>query len=287
MQYHNPFRLFRLEPKTVDAERIRELQQNIDTEFAAFSLYESINYYGSKLTLQELRRALRELQDVETRTFHEKLLEQPELLNFLEYGHLSYLHNRVQYAEDPLLMEFVAPYFAHQYNEALLQALKVQDKETISLLSGQKLPLFEDFDNMYYHDAAQYLDGTLRNLQTLREDPRLYIMSERELAMQLPDKTIEVYNMLPEYFDDARDMIGNQMRIIAQVFVMEAGRQDGAVAIINQALKLKLSEKLRKELTSYKKQLNPGFGRIPLFVTIGIGVVLLLFLLKWMENNLF
>ena len=140
---------------------------------------------------------------------------------------------------------------------------------------------------MYYHDAAQYLDGTLRNLQTLREDPRLYIMSERELAMQLPDKTIEVYNMLPEYFDDARDMIGNQMRIIAQVFVMEAGRQDGAVAIINQALKLKLSEKLRKELTSYKKQLNPGFGRIPLFVTIGIGVVLLLFLLKWMENNLF
>jgi hypothetical protein len=287
MQYHNPFRLFNISSAATDKAAISVLEQRIDKEYAAFGLQETVTYNGTRLKLEELKRCLHELQDPKLETFHLELLKKTELLNFLEYGHLGYFQNNSEHIEDSGMMEFIAPYFAYQYSEALIQALKVQDSETIALLVNQNLPLSEANENLYFYDTAFYLNDSLKDLEKLKEDPRLFVMSERELALQLPDKVIESYNVLPAYFNELRDSIGLTVRQLAENITIQGGRREGAIVLIKQVLKLNLSNELSKELQSLLKQLNPGLGRVPLFLIIGTGIILLLFLLKWLETNFF
>ena len=286
MQYINPYRLFNID--TISAEHLSEIKNQVDTRFAAYAPNEVVTYNGTKLLKAELLRLVHEMKDSVVAAYHKKISENHELYNFLEYGHLNYLLHRSEYLENPELMSFVAPYFAHQYSETLVQSLKTQDKETLEMLARQSLPQVEgDNDIAYYQTTAQYVDNTLTDLKALQEDSRLNFMSERELISHLPDKSIELYNMLPEYFAEARNMIGQQAGVLAEALLHNYGRRDGATAMINQALKLKTGPELTLRLQEFKKMLKPGFPKVPMFILIAIGVIGLLFLMNWIEQNYF
>jgi type VI protein secretion system component VasF len=64
------------------------------------------------------------------------------------------------------------------------------------------------------------------------------------------------------------------------------GRREGAEVLLKQASKLKLNQPLQKDVKTLQKQINPLMGRLPLFIMIGLGVVFLLFLLKWLETTI-
>jgi hypothetical protein len=63
------------------------------------------------------------------------------------------------------------------------------------------------------------------------------------------------------------------------------GRREGAAVLLKQASKLKLNQALQKDVKSMQKQINPLLGNLPLFLMIGLGVVFLLFLIKWIEST--
>lgn len=287
MHYYNPYRIFQIDPEHVNEAAIQKLQEQLTAVFRSNSTYETIVFNGNKITVQDLKRCYNELNDTESAAFHKLILKKGELLKFLEYGHPAYLNNRSFENEDLLLFEFMLPCFAAQYSESLIQAIKSNDKENIKYLVELKLPLMEGNEELYFQEVNEYLNRSIEEFIGLRENSKLSYMSEREIAYQLPDAQIQLFNSLPKQFEDFRNSIANQTRLTAEKLTLEYDRRDGAVALINQTLKLNLSDFIRKELIALKKQLNPGFSKIPLFVTIGLTVVALLFLLKWIENTFF
>ncbi len=287
MQYHNPYNLFGLEPRVVSIEKVKTIENTIEKEFANQSQYNYVNYNGTRLQLSELMRVLSELKDAKKLSFHSELFKHNELLNFLEYGHIGYLKHRSEYEEDKEIMEFFAPYFAYQYSETLLQAVKTRDLETLKLLKAQALPLESENEKLYYYDTEHYLEEELSGYKLLQEDEKLYVMSERELKQQLPENLISIYNNLPEKFSSFRESLADSFIQMAEQMYMRIGRREGADILLKEALKLQLSGEKVKYLKSVLKQLNPGFGKMPLFLIIGISIIALLFLLKWLENSIF
>jgi hypothetical protein len=103
--------------------------------------------------------------------------------------------------------------------------------------------------------------------------------------MQISNKVIELYNCLPDYFITFRDEMALSLRNTSQTMAAQ-GRREGAEVLLKQASKLKLNQTLQKDVKTLQKQINPLMGRLPLFIMIGLGVVFLLFLLKWLETTI-
>ena len=120
-------------------------------------------------------------------------------------------------------------------------------------------------------------------MDALKDDQRLYIMSERELSMQVSDKSIELYNNLPDYFLPIRDDMAISIKNTSEAMAAQ-GRREGAAVLLKQASKLKLNHTLQKDVKQLQKQINPLIGKLPLFLMIGLGVIFLLFLIKWIES---
>jgi len=281
MQYYNPFKILGLTPDTFSESELNSAAEKLPSLQSDSS--GMVNIRGVKINRFELEKLIDELRDTDKRALHIALFHHNELMNFLEYGHPGYIKNRKQYTENKALMEFIAPYFAFQYSEVLVQAIKAQDIETLKLLAEQELPLKEALENEYYYDSKFYLQELLEEMDRLKDDQRIYIMSERELSMQVSDKSIELYNNLPDYFIPIRDEMAISLRNTSQVMAAQ-GRREGAAVLLKQASKLNLSQPLQKEVKSLQKQINPLMGKLPLFLMIGLGVIFLLFLIKWIES---
>lgn len=285
MQYHNPFKIFGISPNSVNSHSLSELKTILEHDFSSYKPHEEVFFRGSKIKLSDLKRIFGELENEGQRKLHEELLTHNDLINFLEYGHLGYFREISENAKDENLMEFIAPYFAFQYSEAVIQAIKIGDKETVSLLSEQKLPQRPELEPIYFYDTEHYLNENLEELAQLKNDSKIFVMSERELSMQMSDKSIEVYNSLPDYFIPIRDRFALGLRAISETLMVQGGRREGAVILLKQALKLKLSEEISKDINSLLKQLSPGIRKLPLFLLLGLGIILLLFLMKWIETT--
>ena len=111
-------------------------------------------------------------------------------------------------------------------------------------------------------------------------------MSERELLSYLPNKTIELYNMLPDYFTGIRNKIGLEIYSLSVVLVQHHGRSDGASAMVKQGLKLKLDDQIRENLEDMLSKFSFK-SQIPTFVWAAIAVVSLLYLIKFFETAFF
>jgi hypothetical protein len=282
MQYINPFQLFNLDPQNTTQEDIESLIASANQEFSSYGAYEEVNYKGTKLLLTDLRRLLNELNDPHSFEMHKEVFTHKNLLNFLEFGHLEYLKKRVPYKEDPQLMEFIAPYFAEQYSQTLGQALKTADKETIECLARQDLPRFDEYGQEYYQAAVQVLDKSLKSLQEMQENPRMLYLSERQLMSTLPDKTIELYNLLPPYFTEARDLLAHEMLKLGELLLRQYARRDGALALVKQAKKLELSPKLEAHLDYLSSGLKPRLKNFPIWFWILCGIISLYLLLQYL-----
>jgi len=283
--YINPFKLFDLSLDADEAtlkvhkSRVQErIQHNKETEL--------VHIGHNKLPKHTVLKLLKELDNYQTRQFHLAIYEHKKLLNFLEYGHLNYFRNSQPLAstQDAEFFKFIGPYFGYQYGETLLQAIKTQDKETLSLLSATSLPMVGDFEDQCYKHANFYVESTIKDLKNLQDKQELNHMSERELLSYLPNRTIELYNMLPDYFYAARNLIGNEVYQLSIVLIQNFGRSDGASAMLKQGLKLKLDTTVRKNLESMLGKFSIK-SKFPNFILIAIVFVAILFMMKYIETN--
>jgi hypothetical protein len=285
--YTNPYKLFDLPLDADEAVlkthklRIQErIQHNKETE---------IVYIGhNKVPKDVVLKLLKELDNYQTRQYHVAIYEHKKLLNFLEYGHLNYFRNSqsLTSVENADFFKFIGPYFGYQYGETLLQAIKTQDKETLSLLSATSLPMVGDFEDECYKHANYYVESTIKELKGLQDKQGLNHMSERELLSYLPNRTIELYNMLPDYFYAARNLIGNEVYQLSIVLTQTSGRSDGASIMLKQGLKLKLDKTVRKNLESMLGKFSVK-SKVPNFILVGLTFVAILFIMKYIENFFF
>lgn len=283
--YTNPFKLFDL-PLDADEAALKVHQKRIQERIQHNEETELVYIGHSKLPKNTVLKLLKELANYQTRQYHIAIYEYKKLLNFLEYGHLNYFRNSqpLTSVQDADFFKFIGPYFGYQYGETLLQAIKTQDKETLSLLSATSLPMVGDFEDQCYKHANYYVETTIKELKNLQDKQELNHMSERELLSYLPNRTIELYNMLPDYFYAARNLIGNEVYQLSIVLIQNFGRSDGASAMLKQGLKLKLDTTVRKNLESMLGRFSMK-SKFPNFILIGIAVVAILFIMKYIETN--
>ena len=287
MQYLNPFKLFNLDSKKVDNKSIEQIRNQIENEYNRYSNYDYVTYNGTKLQIQELKFCLNELNEEGSREFHLQILKDTELYNFLEYGHPDLLNNRSEIIGNSDYIEFLVPHFAQQISETLLQGIKTENQKAVDLVLKFKLPLVDQYENFYFQDVAEYLKNYTKEFDIDQEDSRWRVMSEREIISTFSDRLIKIINSLPDYFEESRNYMAVELKDFADQLCNKFGRTDAALAILNQALKLHIKTDLKKELQAIKKIINPGFNKMPLFLIIGMSVVALLFLLKWVENTFF
>ncbi|MCH2043199.1 MAG: hypothetical protein MK212_03605 [Saprospiraceae bacterium] len=290
MQYLNPFRIFDISyQNTVDPATVLRLHTEVTTQLSAYEREDTVYIRGNKMKKWQAEAVLADWLDDRTRAFHRKVLEIPFLYSFLEYGHLNYFGNHEEkhdlWNQDIEFAKFVFPYFADQYSNALLQAIKVQDKKELTTLLAAPPPKQTEYAAIYYNSVSEHISETISNLVELKQQQSLHYMSEREILSHLPDKTIELYNLLPEYFAEMRNNIASEIHSLAVVLNNNHGRDDGAEAVLRQGLKLKLDQSLRQALEQLLKQ-HKITTQIPTWVLVGGGVILLLFLIKFIENAL-
>jgi hypothetical protein len=283
--YINPFKLFDL-PLDADETALKANQTRVQAGLQHNKETDLVYVGHNKLPKHTVLKLLKELEHYQTRQFHIAIYEHKKLLNFLEYGHLNYFRNSqpLTRTQDAAFFKFIGPYFGYQYGETLLQAIKTQDKETLSLLSATSLPMVGDFEEQCYKHANYYVESTIKELKNLQDKQDLNHMSERELLSYLPNRTIELYNMLPDYFYAARNLIGNEVYQLSIVLTQNFGRSDGASAILRQGLKLKLDTTVRKNLESMLGKFSVK-SKFPSFILIGLAFVALLFMMKYIETN--
>lgn len=288
MEYINPFKLFNLSPNC-NKEEIDRVVQETSATLAAYPDDLKVYIHGSKYLRAQVERVLAEVQVAEKREFHAKLLAHKDLLNFLEYGHLGYFKSARKglQNESKSFYEFIAPYFGYQYSESMLQAIKTTDEEALQLLASESLPLDTEKEQDYYGAANNYVQDTIKELKKLQERQELISMSEREMTSHLSDTTIKLYNILPDYFYATRNLIAHEVYNLAMVMTTNYGRSDGAQTMLKQGLKLKLDEKVKQNLEDLLDKYSFKMSRIPTWVILGLGIILLLFLMKYIETTFF
>jgi hypothetical protein len=282
--YLSPYRIFELSPDA-SALQIEHQRGRLLVQLMNHTAQEEVYLNGHKMTKDRALGLLGELSEETTRAYHLKIYNNKKLLNFLEYGHLNYFRTQqpMGVSKEGGFYQFVAPYFADQYSETLMQAIKTQDTETLRLLSKSSLPIIADFEDQCYRHANRYVQDTINTLKSLQKDAKVNQLSEHQLMAYLPNKTIELYNMLPDYFYVARNLIGNEVYQAALVIAQRFGRSDGATVLLKQGLKLRLDKTVRQNLQDLLERFKLRY-KVPSFLVIGTVAVLLLFFIKYLES---
>lgn len=285
--YISPYKVFDLSPTANELE-VKHYRARMLAQLTDYRPKEQVYLNGTIIVQEEAMKLLSELSDDTIGPYHIAIFQNKKLLNFLEYGHLNYFR-----VEQPIVgdqgedfYQFIAPYFATQYSETLIQAIQAQDIETLQLISNSKLPMVADFEEQYYHHVNRYLQDTIDTLKCLQKDVQVETLSENQLMAYLPNKTIELYNMLPDYFVVARNLIGNEVYQAALVLSQRLGRDDSAALLIRQGLKLRLDTTVRQNLQELLDRFKLRY-KVPSFIVFGIMAVLLLFFIKFLENIFF
>lgn len=283
--YQNPYRLFDLSVEATATE-IATYKERLVYSLQPYALEEEVYVRHSKVPKHLVLQLIGELEKFELRNHHQAIFHNKKLLNFLEYGQLNYFRSpkpsNLDYDAD--FYAFIAPYFAHQYGETLAQAIRTQNTEVLQLLGQTTLPRVAGFEEQCYEYANAYVEDTIQALQELQEQPLVNDLSKKQLLGYLPNRTIELYNLLPDYFYAARNLIGNQVYQTALALTQKFNRGDAAVVLINQGLKLRLDQSVRRNL----EELNDNFkirAKVPLSLILAVVIIALLYALRYLETN--
>ncbi len=285
--YISPFDIFNIRPQEMDS-RWASVRADLQAALLPYSLPSTARVYGHSYSKKQFIQWIDELDNPATREYHTLIANNKPLYNFLEYGHLGIFRDQAinfsSFSAD--FLQFIKYYFAYQYCEAWLQAVKTENTEAIELLQNAPVPFSESEKDEFLQPVQDYLTATTEDLQKLVDNQQLSHISERELRSYLSDKTIAIFNLLPDSFATTRNWIGNTVGHLAMYMTVQLRRPEGAEVLVRQALKLKLDEGLRNDLEQLLEVQKSRF-RMPAWAWLGMGVVALLFLLKYIETTYF
>jgi len=252
-QFINPFDLLDLDTSAVPSAV--EVQRAKRRGLLEFDLSESnsVEIAGRSIQRSDFINSSEDLADPKKREFYAALHERfPDLNRFLSTGEVGFFQN---YQHESLFnhtpfVEFVGPYFAHQYNRVLKSALKDKNTELVRLLASCKLLVTNDQKSKLYQGAKQYLRHLREELDDLsaqakqgQESVALYVAAE---VKELVD--FDLLNALPGELKGSRSEVGKALRNLSVIVFNELGDAKIALRILRKGLKLDVSDVTQKRL---------------------------------------
>ena len=191
--------------------------------------------------------------------------------------------------------EFVAPYFAGQYNRLLLKAFKQKNWEQIELLVSGSFPLPGKYQVEAYKDTLQYIHSQVIEIEGLAAEIAGGNQPDGRVQEICDEFLISSLNELPEYFAGVRDRYGLSLEALALAVHNTHQRIDLGILILRQGLKLKISDNTHDRLKYVLDQLlkmAPAESIFDAFtgsgkkkntnvwwIAIGVGAAIILFFL--------
>jgi hypothetical protein len=262
MNFVNPFEL--LDVIEADAASIKKAKRR---KLAEFELSDDglIEFGNQKVTKSDFIRVTDELDNNDKVEFYLFIKNNQRLNAFLTNGDTSFFVNYRQesiYSETDFI-NFISPYFAQQYNKALLEAFQ---NDNVPLLKG----IIANPPMVNGRDTEKAYKGLLQFLKTIEDELhkiRTEIDSEEsyydedtidELNGDLREKAnIGAINLLPSYFQVQRNEIAQKVRNISVAVFNGTNNADVAFEIISYSLEFNTNnltnQKLRKDYEQIKE----------------------------------
>ncbi|GAB4424313.1 MAG: hypothetical protein OHK0039_41390 [Bacteroidia bacterium] len=299
-QYLNPFATLGLAPDSLgnppDGDRLRLEKKRLLAEFE-LSRSATIALGHRQLDKSTVLRLFNQLEDPHIHAFHAALYREPRLLAFLEDATLDLFFSgdiALVYRLPEELRQFMAPYFAAQFNRRLLHAFRQNDWEEIDALCLHPLPIAVAHHAACYQDSHRLVHSRVQEIQQLAEQVGGGQTPGAEIQEVCDEMRILALNRLPDYFAALRDRYALALEALALAVHNTHRRVLLGVFIARQALKLRIGDETRARLEHILAQLQKlapaeswiegvgehlrqGGGRQSWwFAAAGVGAVLLL-----------
>ncbi len=259
MQYLSPFHIL-INGNQAGEFVPQEIQRSKRRMLAELELSQGGNLLINGLTYSknDIVRFFEEI-DVRQLPFHQQVYKNKPLLDFLERGEVPKDNWQATFpltAENQPTYEFIQPFFAHQYNIRLAEAVKSGNQQLIGQLV--KMPLIFPERNQ-----PAYYSATTRHLSFLHNQLHHLVRNFDGSAAQVQEVTkftqyplVRALNILPEPFQLQRDQIGNSL---ADLFIKLYNRPHRktklAESLLYNGLMLVTTKEVENRLNRLREQL--------------------------------
>ncbi len=200
MQYINPFEILGIIPQT-EVKLPLLIKKAKKRWLAEFELTGSttIDINGHTFDRNDLLKLLEQVQH--NAIFHFKLLQYPNLMDFLKYGDITFLENTTMptWQVDKPFCQFIAPYFASQFDNLFSNAVKNNDFERLTIMTNYILPLPQRYHYECYKLTVRYWREQLKTLKRCVQKVNIYLIPERFEYFHATS-TIDLLNLMPDAF---------------------------------------------------------------------------------------
>lgn len=268
MHYRNPITTLGLsadiQPSSFELHRI---QKRLLAEFAIHEATR-VDFNGESFDRQEVLALLESLKQPKIWAYHIRIAKQPPLLAFLTTGELTLFRTpklletlRAEAEEEHFkgFWQFIAPYFATQFDEKLSKAIRYQSTITLQTLLKSPLPLSEQFVSTAYRKAYRFLQQETKDLEALKAEPYRFIKEWSLEKRYLGKERIKTWNLLPDYFASLRSEYALKFEDIGHELYEKMQRRNLGRRLIRKALQLNMYEGARVRLEYLSKQMGVSF----------------------------
>lgn len=227
MQYINPFELLNIQTENlsdIDSSTIRRAKNNViaDIELSDSKI---IDFRGFDLTKSDCIRVIDELDNNDKKEFHFFIFKNSSLNSFLTKGDSQFFNTyKVESIYKlPEFLDFISPYFADQYDKLLFSNYKKGNRKNLKDILSVTPITNEIYLEKCYKSTHSYLRKINNEIKdTTKEIDNSSTQYTREYFenIHLKIKKIvapELLNLLPSYFLNIRDSLGDSVRYLAVI----------------------------------------------------------------------
>ena len=260
MGYKNPFTILGISVDKwagASAEDLRRKKKELLAELE-LSSDQYLHQHGVALSKQDLNDLFEDLEAEDQRNFHVMISRLPSLHDFLISSRLDYFYEGdasllPTYSEE--FLKWLAPWFVEAYNVRLANAYRQKDLDELRALTIHELPFSPELLTIAYRDTYQIIDEHLIHLTATNEKIAGGLQPDGQLYELAEEWLISALNLLPDYFAQIRDAIGEALEQLALSVYRRHQRGKLSLLILRQALKLNVSSGVRKHLTDLQESL--------------------------------
>lgn len=288
MRYINPFSLLKISPQEllVSTNILRKAKRKI---LAEIELEDFVIVDGEKIEKTDALRSIDELDYEDKKEFHSLIFYDEDLRKFLSHGNRLWFFSPKdsQGFNYPPFKDFIAPYYAPQFNNLLCETIEKGDLKMIRLLEDSPVTLEGEYYDVSRRGAKDYYLKKIRKLEDLYDEVvatkssplanfnhssyrkdfynpfqspfKTYIQNNFESTF-IEKQDIATINELSNDFQFLRDKIANNLRNIGVEISNSLEEYELFEILLEEAAKIKcgmrLQDLIREDLNNVKERLN-------------------------------
>lgn len=297
MKFVNPYEVLELD--TPDNSEVKKAKRRKLTEFD-LSDDGSIEFKSIKIHKADFLNATDELDNEQKSQFYWSIKNNPELSNFLVSGDTWFFANyqTQRFFSNPDFIEFVSPYFAYQYNKIIFQTFEEGNTSLLRKLVANPILVSPAQTDKAYQNLREFINNQIQELHQIRtdienEETHYEEDSVEDVFSDLQEMiNVNIYNVLPTYFQSQRNDIAQKLRNISVAVFNNLNSSEVALQIIQFALQLNINnltkqniEKDYNQIAEIHKERAEAEKYAPILLKYALAIRQLQELIQGAENN--